>query len=245
MNREIKFRAWDKDKIEVRKGCKGMYKQNGYVLAKAPYHPSANKRGYVYLHRLIMENYLGRYLESNELVHHIDGNRENNNVLNLKLTTPSEHHIKEHYERRNPNGQFVANEPIFSEIKYRLYDRDKNLISIYTLQELISKTYRRAKFEFRGRYTGLTDKNGKEIFEGDILTSDCYPFKDGGEPNYNAEVFWSEGSLRFCTELHCVNPNKAGISDGICEGLTDIDIQYEIIGNIYDNSELIKVNNED
>ena len=95
-----------------------------------------------------------------------------------------------------------------------------------------------------GQYTGLTDKNGKEIFEGDILTS-CYPFKDGGEPNYNAEVFWSEGSLRFCTELHCVNPNKAGISDGICEGLTDIDIQYEIIGNIYDNSELIKVNNED
>lgn len=44
MNREIKFRAWNKDKIEVRKGCKGMYKQNGYVLAKAPYHPRCPKR---------------------------------------------------------------------------------------------------------------------------------------------------------------------------------------------------------
>ena len=42
---EIKFRAWEKEKMRVRKGSKGMYKQNGYVLAKAPYHPYANKRG--------------------------------------------------------------------------------------------------------------------------------------------------------------------------------------------------------
>lgn len=217
--REIKFRAWDKDKIEVRKGCKGMYKQNGYVLAKAPYHPSANKRGYVYLHRLIMENYLGRYLESNELVHHIDGNRENNNVLNLKLTTPSEHHIKEHYERRNPNGQFVANEPIFSEIKYRLYDRDKNLISIYTLQELISKTYRRAKFEFRGRYTGLKDKNGKEIYEGDIL-KDC-------DTREIKTVIWHKN----CFILR----DTKGFYQW-----TYFEDEHEVIGNIHENPELLE-----
>ena len=211
---EIKFRAWDKEKIEVRKGCKGTYKQNGYILAKAPYHPSANKRGYVYLHRLIMENYLGRYLESNELVHHIDGNRENNNVLNLKLTTPSEHHIKEHYERRNPNGQFVANEPIFSEIKYRLYDRDKNLISIYTLQELISKTYRRAKFEFRGRYTGLKDKDGKEIYEGDIA------FDSHNETV--GKIIFDEGKFLYEWE---------NISEDLFEACDEI----EVVGNVYED----------
>ena len=223
MDREIKFRAWDKDKIEVRKGCKGMYKQNGYVLAKAPYHPSANKRGDVYLHRLIMETYLGRYLESNELVHHIDGNRENNNVLNLKLTTPSEHHIKEHYERRNPNGQFVANEPIFSEIKYRLYDRDKNLISIYTLQELISKTYRRAKFEFRGRYTGLKDKNGKEIYEGDIIEAE--------------NRLWQIGFRDGCF---------VGVDFKNVEWDELVNIGYgetKVIGNVFEDSELLEVAN--
>jgi len=213
---EIKFRAWDKEKIEVRKGCKGTYKQNGYILAKAPYHPSANKRGYVYLHRLIMENYLGRYLESNELVHHIDGNRENNNVLNLKLTTPSEHHIKEHYERRNPNGQFVANEPIFSEIKYRLYDRDKNLISIYTLQELISKTYRRAKFEFRGRYTGLKDKDGKEIYEGDIAFDSHYETV--------GKIVFDEGKFLYEWE---------NISEDLFEACGEI----EVVGNVYEDLE--------
>jgi len=213
---EIKFRAWDKEKIEVRKGCKGTYKQNGYILAKAPYHPSANKRGYVYLHRLIMENYLGRYLESNELVHHIDGNRENNNVLNLKLTTPSKHHIKEHYERRNPNGQFVANEPIFSEIKYRLYDRDKNLISIYTLQELISKTYRRAKFEFRGRYTGLKDKDGKEIYEGDIAFDSHYETV--------GKIVFDEGKFLYEWE---------NISEDLFEACGEI----EVVGNVYEDLE--------
>jgi len=246
MIREIKFRAWDKDKIEVRKGCKGMYKQNGYVLAKSPYHPSANKRGYVYLHRLIMENYLGRYLESNELVHHIDGNRENNNVLNLKLTTPSEHHIKEHYERRNPNGQFVANEPIFSEIKYRLYDRDKNLISIYTLQELISKTYRRAKFEFRGRYTGLKDKNGKEIYEGDIIQL------------INEDLEEIKVICEFGTAKRQIFDNLVEITGFYFKRLDDDrktfpiinnylgkhDLElFEVIGNIHDNPELLEVAN--
>jgi hypothetical protein len=48
-----------------------------------------------------MENHLGRYLEQNEVVHHIDGDRSNNHINNLKLTNQSDH-AKEHSTKLNP-----------------------------------------------------------------------------------------------------------------------------------------------
>ena len=44
-----------------------------------------------YEHRMIMEEHLGRKLESNEVVHHIDGNKHNNDILNLTIMSRSEH----------------------------------------------------------------------------------------------------------------------------------------------------------
>lgn len=88
--------------------------------------------------------------------------------------------------------------------------------------------------------TGLRDLNDKEIYEGDILTSKYYPFQDLGILNYNAEVYWDEGALQFCIQLHCVNSNKRGISDSICECLTERGIQFEVIGNIYENPKLLE-----
>lgn len=64
---------------------------NGYFLVKCPLHPMAQKSGYVPLHRLMMENELGRFLTKAEVVHHIDGERTNNNIENLQLTTRSLH----------------------------------------------------------------------------------------------------------------------------------------------------------
>lgn len=46
-------------------------------------------------HRLVMEKHLNRKLKSNEIVHHIDGNKLNNDISNLVLTTRAEH-IEEH-----------------------------------------------------------------------------------------------------------------------------------------------------
>ena len=57
------------------------------------------------LHTVLMERKLGRYLSDDEVVHHINHNREDNRIENLQLMEKKEHmsmHMKErHAKRRN------------------------------------------------------------------------------------------------------------------------------------------------
>ena len=62
-----------------------------YIRVKIPCHPSADIKGYVMEHRLIMEGLIGRFLLPSEEVHHIDRNGRNNAPYNLKLLDGSKH----------------------------------------------------------------------------------------------------------------------------------------------------------
>ena len=93
-----------------------------------------------------------------------------------------------------------------------------------------------------GQFTGLYDKNGKEIYEGDILRGNEYPFNCDGVDNYFAEIVWADNVCGFYRLTH-KNPNSTvrGISHGNWEQLDEDDIKsFEVIGNIHDNPEILK-----
>ena len=62
-----------------------------YNYAIVRNHPKASKQGYVLMHRVVIENHLGRLLNSTEIVHHINHKKKDNRIENLKLMTKSEH----------------------------------------------------------------------------------------------------------------------------------------------------------
>ena len=109
------------------------------------------------------------------------------------------------------------------EIKFRAWDKDhKEMIEDVDVGRncLVGHStkggapvYMGKEFELM-QYTGLKDKNGKEIYEGDFLKSgDCQYFVEWG----------ASGFLPF------IDPH---LNMGI--------VEYEIVGNIYENPELTK-----
>jgi len=71
--------------------------ERGYILIYIRNHPYATKGGkstmYIKEHRLVMENHIGRYLRPEEVVHHINGNKQDNRIQNLMLFSNHSKHM--------------------------------------------------------------------------------------------------------------------------------------------------------
>ena len=78
-----------------------------------------------------------------------------------------------------------------------------------------------------GQYTGLTDKNGKKIFEGDILEGDLEDSLDPGA-KWRSEIIWGKFGWNCKGNKISLPMDEYDIREG------------EVIGNIHDNPELLK-----
>lgn len=81
----------------------GIRKHKGYVYLLKKDHPSGDRDGYVLEHRYVMEQFLGRFLDSKEVIHHKNENRSDNRIENLHLVSSQGEHMKIH----NPKGVSV------------------------------------------------------------------------------------------------------------------------------------------
>ena len=90
--------------------------------------------------------------------------------------------------------------------------------------------------------TGLKDKNGKLIWENDILDGFTYPYMSDGIHNYYVEVCWCTNVPSFGIYTQKYPESKvAGISAGMTELMEDWNPNdWEVIGNIFDNKELLE-----
>ena len=84
-----------------------------YVKILSKQHPN-NVKGFVLEHRLVVEKKLGRYLKKEEVVHHIDFDKKNNNLNNLMLFKNNKEHIKFHTKLKqfgltNPMKRLIEN----------------------------------------------------------------------------------------------------------------------------------------
>lgn len=84
------------------KGGRRIIKKTGYVALYRPDHPNSDGKGYIFEHRLVMSEYLGRPLTDSEIVHHKNRHKSDNRIENLELCDDQSAHMKMEFRLDKP-----------------------------------------------------------------------------------------------------------------------------------------------
>ena len=119
--------------------------------------------------------------------------------------------------------------------KFRAWNSETKEIEVFNTYEEISELFLALSAD-DGFYsimqsTGLKDKNDKEIFEGDILACKT------DDEVINLNIFWDEEHALFMFESKKYNEQEP-----LAELVENNTYPFEIIGNIYENRELLEDN---
>lgn len=93
---------------------------NGYITVICTNHPSAHQNGRVFEHRLVMEKKIGRMLLKDEIVHHINGIRDDNRIENLVLCKSQKEHFQNH---TNPDCRICGKKHYAKSLCHRHYQQ--------------------------------------------------------------------------------------------------------------------------
>jgi len=143
--------------------------------------------------------------------------------------------------KRIDNGEWVYGS-LCTKRKEIAIDGFKRSIWVDAIQVYMSnngETYKYVTFEVIpetvGQYTGLKDKNGKEIYEGDIVNVDSRCWRNN---KYQNEV------VKYCKGIGFYPFNEVSPQidlDYICSNEAQ---DVEVVGNIHDNPEFLEATNE-
>lgn len=121
--------------------------------------------------------------------------------------------------------------------KFRAWSTDKKIMAEVRTLRFTDELVETDKFVERSiegaklmQSTGLLDKNGKEIFEGDILVAET------DDEAVNVRIFWDEKHALFMFES-----KKYNEIEPLAELVEATAYPFEIIGNVYENPELLEV----
>lgn len=89
----------------------------GYIFIYASEHPSRDCLNHIFEHRYIMEQKLKRYLNPEERIHHINGNKQDNRIENLMLFKNESEHQKFHYANNILSGKKLFNKDFHYRLK--------------------------------------------------------------------------------------------------------------------------------
>lgn len=136
--------------------------------------------------------------------------------------------------KRVDNGELVVgNSVLFFKDTTKIYGE----LTYYREIEVIPETV--------GQFTGLTDKNGKKIFEGDIIKAYFQPQNYKNPPYAIGSVIFKNGTFKVVVNIpknsieYKVFEKEDIAAYSIEHNFLDRYYVLEVIGNIHDNSELI------